>query len=149
MNRSKAAFDRNPEEDKAVNPDGVDRESATLHVLRDGRSVGFINWYGIHPTTFGPEHTLISGDNKGYAAWLAEHRAGVDHCDPASAPFVAAFATSTPGDVTPNHGLHPHSGPGARTSTRRRGFWGCASSMGLVVVRSSLQGVGLIRGTAG
>lgn len=112
VNRSKAAFDRNPEEDKAVNPDGVDRESATLHVLRDGRSVGFINWYGIHPTTFGPEHTLISGDNKGYAAWLAEHRAGVDHCDPASAPFVAAFATSTPGDVTPNHGLHPHSGPG-------------------------------------
>ena len=75
VNRSRGAFDRNPDADKAVFPDGVDRDSVTLHVLRDGRSVGFINWYGIHPTTFGPEHTIVSGDNKGYAAWLAENRA--------------------------------------------------------------------------
>ena len=111
VNRSRGAFDRNPDADKAVFPDGVDRDSVTLHVLRDGRSVGFINWYGIHPTTFGPEHTIVSGDNKGYAAWLAENRAGVDHSNPAGAPFVAAFAMSTPGDVSPNHGLVPNSGP--------------------------------------
>ncbi|MFD5867113.1 neutral/alkaline non-lysosomal ceramidase N-terminal domain-containing protein [Corynebacterium sp. NPDC060344] len=111
VNRSKGAFDQNPDADKAVFPDGVDRESVTLHVLRDGTSVGLINWYGIHPTTFGPEHMIISGDNKGYAAWLAEHKAGVDHTDPGSAPFVAAFAMSAPGDVSPNHGLVPNSGP--------------------------------------
>ncbi|WP_295627015.1 neutral/alkaline non-lysosomal ceramidase N-terminal domain-containing protein [uncultured Corynebacterium sp.] len=111
VNRSKGAFDRNPESDKAEVPDGVDRESVTLHVLRDGASVGLINWYGIHPTTFGPEHTIVSGDSKGYAAWLAEHQAGVDHSNPAEAPYVAAFATSTPGDVSPNHGLEPNTGP--------------------------------------
>ena len=111
VNRSKGAFDRNPDIDKAVFPDGVDRDSVTLHVIRDGAAIGLINWYGIHPTTFGPEHKIISGDNKGYAAWLAEHKAGVDHTDPGSAPYVAAFAMSTPGDVSPNHGLVPNSGP--------------------------------------
>ncbi len=113
VNRSKAAFDRNPDSDKSVFPDGVDRESVTLHVLRDGGAVGLINWYGIHPTTFGPEHKIVSGDNKGYAAWLAEHKAGVDHSNPADAPYVAAFAMSTPGDVSPNHGLEPNTGPAA------------------------------------
>ena len=112
VNRSKGAFDRNPDADKAVFPDGVDRDSVTLHVIRDGAAIGLINWYGIHPTTFGPEHTIISGDNKGYAAWLAEHKAGVDHANPAEAPYVAAFAMSAPGDVSPNHGLVPNSGPG-------------------------------------
>ncbi|MDK8767070.1 neutral/alkaline non-lysosomal ceramidase N-terminal domain-containing protein [Corynebacterium freneyi] len=112
VNRSKTAFDNNPDADKAAFPDGVDRDSVTLHVLRDGKAIGLINWYGIHPTTFGPEHTIVSGDNKGYAAWLAEHRAGVDHTNPAAAPYVAAFAMSTPGDISPNHGLVPNSGPG-------------------------------------
>ena len=112
INRSRGAFDRNPDADKAVFPDGVDRDSVTLHVIRDGAAIGLINWYGIHPTTFGPEHTIISGDNKGYAAWLAEHKAGVDHANPAEAPYVAAFAMSAPGDVSPNHGLVPNSGPG-------------------------------------
>lgn len=113
VNRSKGAFDRNPEADKAEVPDGVDREAVTLHVLRDGTAVGLINWYGLHATTFGAEHTIISGDNKGYAAWLAEHQAGVDHSDPGRAPYVAAFAMSAPGDVSPNHGLVPNSGPQA------------------------------------
>ena len=38
-------------------------ESTTLHVTRGNQEVGFINWYGIHPTTFGAEHTIIDGDN--------------------------------------------------------------------------------------
>ncbi|MDO5731291.1 neutral/alkaline non-lysosomal ceramidase N-terminal domain-containing protein [Corynebacterium sphenisci] len=112
VNRSRAAFERNPAAERALFPGGVNPDSTTLHVLRGGRSAGFINWFGIHPTTFGPEHTLISGDSKGYAAWLTEHAAGVDHRAPAEAPFVAAFAMSTPGDVSPNQGLVPGSGPG-------------------------------------
>lgn len=111
VNRSRGAFDKNPDADKAVFPDGVDRDSVTIHVLRDGKAIGLINWYGIHPTTFGPDHKIVSGDNKGYAAWLAEHQAGVDHTNPGAAPYVAAFAMSTPGDVSPNHGLVPNSGP--------------------------------------
>lgn len=112
VNRSKQAFDRNPEPERAALPDGVNTDSTTLHVSRGSTAVGLINWYGIHPTTFGPEYTYISGDSKGYAAWLVEHTAGVDHRNPSAAPYVAAFAMSTPGDISPNHGLVPGSGPG-------------------------------------
>ncbi|MBS5168091.1 MAG: neutral/alkaline non-lysosomal ceramidase N-terminal domain-containing protein, partial [Corynebacterium sp.] len=112
VNRSLEAFRRNPEEEQRLFPDGVNPESHTLHVSRGGREVGFINWYGIHPTTFGPEHTIIDGDNKGYAAWKVEVDRGVTHREPADAPFVAAFTMSCPGDISPNMGLVPNSGPG-------------------------------------
>lgn len=112
VNRSHQAFDRNPAEDRAANPDGVDRTSVTLHVSRGGEPVGLINWYSVHATSFSHKVRHISGDNKGFAAWSYEHAAGVDHLDLAAAPFVAAFAQATPGDVTPNHGLIPESGPG-------------------------------------
>jgi neutral ceramidase len=111
-NRSRMAFDRNPAEDIAENPDGVDRRSVTLHVARDGVPVGLINWYSVHATSFSHHIRHISGDNKGFAAYSYESAAGVDHLDLAAAPFVAAFAQGTPGDVTPNHGLVPGSGPG-------------------------------------
>ena len=111
-NRSKKSFDRNPEADKAEIPDGVDKRSVTLHINRDGKNVGFINWYSIHPTSFPFTYKHISSDNKGYAAWATEEAAGVDHQHPEDAPFVAAFAQGTPGDITPNHGLVPGSGPG-------------------------------------
>ncbi|MGN0096541.1 MAG: neutral/alkaline non-lysosomal ceramidase N-terminal domain-containing protein [Corynebacterium sp.] len=112
QNRSRQAFDRNPAADRAENPDGVDRTSVTLHVARDGRPVGLINWYSVHATSFSHKIRHISGDNKGFAAYSYESAAGVDHRDLGAAPFVAAFAQGTPGDVTPNHGLVPESGPG-------------------------------------
>ncbi|HIW95272.1 MAG TPA: neutral/alkaline ceramidase [Candidatus Corynebacterium gallistercoris] len=111
-NRSRQSFDRNPQEDKDHLPGGVDPRSVTLHVHRGGEEVGLINWYSIHPTTFGPDYRHISGDNKGYAAWRMEHDRGVNHRNPATAGYVAAFANATPGDITPNHGLTPGSGPG-------------------------------------
>nr|WP_240394065.1 neutral/alkaline non-lysosomal ceramidase N-terminal domain-containing protein [Corynebacterium lactis] len=111
VNRSFQAFKLNPPEEQALFPDGVNPESTTLHVTRGGTEVGFINWYGIHPTTFGAEHTIIDGDNKGYAAWKTEVDHGVNHREPQGAPFVAAFAMSAPGDISPNMGLVPQSGP--------------------------------------
>lgn len=120
VNRSPQAFARNPEADRAANPDGVDRTAVTLHVTRSGRPVGLLNWYALHATTFGPEYRHISGDNKGYAAWATEHGHGVDHRHPGDAPFVAAFAQSAPGDVTPNAGHVPGSGPGADEAASAR-----------------------------
>ncbi|HIW91134.1 MAG TPA: neutral/alkaline ceramidase [Candidatus Corynebacterium avicola] len=111
-NRSHDAFDRNPAADRAENPDGIDRTAMTLHVTRGGTPVGLINWYSVHATSFSHEIKHISGDNKGYAAWSTEVAAGVDHADLGAAPFVAAFSQGTPGDVTPNMGLEPESGPG-------------------------------------
>ncbi|AEK36433.1 putative secreted protein [Corynebacterium variabile DSM 44702] len=111
-NRSHLAFERNPQEDKDANPGGIDRISVTLHISRNGSPVGLVNWYSIHGTAFGPEIHHISGDNKGYAAWSVETDAGVDHRNLDNAPFIAVFAQGTPGDITPNMGLVPHSGPG-------------------------------------
>lgn len=113
VNRSKTSWDRNPEEDKNELPNGVDTRSVTLHVSRGGQQVGLINWYSLHPTSFGHEYKHIAGDNKGYAAWATEEAHGVVHRHPEEAPFVAAFANMTPGDITPNMGLTPNSGPGA------------------------------------
>ncbi|AGP30498.1 neutral/alkaline non-lysosomal ceramidase N-terminal domain-containing protein [Corynebacterium terpenotabidum] len=112
VNRSHLAFERNPTEDKDANPDGVDHTSVTLHISRDGTPVGLVNWYSVHGTAFGPETHHISGDNKGYAAWSVERDSGVDHRSLDDAPFVAVFAQGTPGDISPNTGLVPHSGPG-------------------------------------
>lgn len=119
-NRSKQSFDRNPPEDKAALPGGVDNRCVTLLVTKNGTDVGLISWYSIHPTSFGPEYRHISGDNKGYAAWATEQSRGVNHREPEHAPFVAAFANSTPGDITPNHGLVPGSGPGATDNESAR-----------------------------
>ena len=111
-NRSRPAWEKNPEEDKKVNPSGVDNRSVTVHVSKHGRPVGLINWYSIHPTSFSSEYRHIASDNKGYAAWATEEAAGVDHRHPETAGFVAAFANATPGDITPNHELVPKTGPG-------------------------------------
>ncbi|WP_426716012.1 neutral/alkaline non-lysosomal ceramidase N-terminal domain-containing protein [Corynebacterium auriscanis] len=111
-NRSRPAWEKNPAEDKLVNPTGVDTRSVTVHVSKNNRPVGLINWYSIHPTSFSSEYQHIASDNKGYAAWATEEAVGVDHRYPDKAEFVAAFANATPGDITPNHGLVPKSGPG-------------------------------------
>ncbi|MGO3363092.1 MAG: neutral/alkaline non-lysosomal ceramidase N-terminal domain-containing protein [Corynebacterium sp.] len=120
-NRSHLAFEKNPQADRDANPGGIDRTSVTLHVSRGGEPVGLINWYSVHATSFSHEIKHISGDNKGFAAWSVEHAAGVDHLDLGAAPFIAAFSQGAPGDVTPNMGLEPESGPGGSgTSGQKR-----------------------------
>ncbi|MGI0541853.1 neutral/alkaline non-lysosomal ceramidase N-terminal domain-containing protein [Corynebacterium aquatimens] len=111
-NRSFQAFKRNEDDALELFPNGVNPESHTLHIARGGEEVGLINWYGLHATCFGHEHTLIDGDHKGWASWKMETDHGVVHRDPAKHTFVAAFATGGQGDITPNMGLVPKSGPG-------------------------------------
>lgn len=112
VNRSFQAFSRNPEEEKRAFPTGVNPESLTLFVSRGGKDVGLINWYGMHATSFGHEHTLIDGDHKGWSSWRMEKERGTVHRDAANPPFVAAFAPAPQGDITPNAGLEPKTGPG-------------------------------------
>lgn len=111
-NRSFQAFSRNPDEEKRAFPSGVNPESLTLFISRGGRDVGLINWYGLHATSFGHEHTLIDGDHKGWSSWRMESERGTLHREAENAPFVAAFATAPQGDITPNAGLEPKTGPG-------------------------------------
>lgn len=112
VNRSFEAFSRNPDEEKIAFPKGVNPESITLFIARGGKDVGLINWYGLHATSFGHKHTLIDGDHKGWSSWRMERENGTVHREAENAPFVAAFATAPQGDITPNMGLQPQTGPG-------------------------------------
>ncbi len=92
-NRSPTAFDRNPAEDRARFPDRIDPTTTLLQLRRDGKAVGVINWFATHGTSLGNRNTLLSGDNKGYAAWAWEQD------EPA---LIAGFAQSNSGDMSPN-----------------------------------------------
>jgi neutral ceramidase len=111
-NRSRDAFDRNPAADKAAFPLGIDTSMTALRVRQDSADVGAISWFATHGTSMTNKNTLISGDNKGYAEYAWEHdRAGVRYREPDSKEFVAAFAQTNAGDMTPNLNLKAGSGP--------------------------------------
>ncbi|MBC7275420.1 neutral/alkaline ceramidase [Nocardioides sp.] len=118
VNRSKTAFDRNPEADKAHFPGGVDTRSTTLQVRRDAPDGstsldGIINWFPVHATSMSTDNTLVSPDNKGYAEYAWERLArGVDYVEDSRDPgFVASFAQTNAGDMSPNLNLRPSDGP--------------------------------------
>ncbi|WP_350275837.1 neutral/alkaline non-lysosomal ceramidase N-terminal domain-containing protein [Kribbella sp. HUAS MG21] len=113
-NRSRSAFDNNPAPDRQHFPDAVDAQTTLLRIERAGTAVGALNWFGVHNTSMTNVNTLISGDNKGYAAYHWERLvAGVDYRDRRPGDFVAAFAQTNAGDLTPNLDLLPGRGPTA------------------------------------
>jgi neutral ceramidase len=106
-NRSAGAYGLNPREERAKYRADVDT-AMTLLRLESSASpepgplapVGMLNWFAVHATSLTNRNTLISGDNKGYASYLFEKRQDTDYTSPKT--FVAAFAQSNEGDVTPN-----------------------------------------------
>lgn len=111
VNRSRAAFDRNPQADKDYYPLGIDTAMRVLRISQAGTNVGGIAWFPTHCASLTNENLLISGDNKGAAAYFWEHDvAGVDYL--AGAPeFVACFPQTNAGDMSPNLDLEPGHGP--------------------------------------
>ncbi|GAT68015.1 neutral/alkaline nonlysosomal ceramidase [Planomonospora sphaerica] len=111
VNRSRAAFDRNPAQDRAAFPGGIDPAMTVLRFRQGGADVGAISWFATHNTSLTNANTLVSPDNKGYAAYRWEHdHAGVRYLDPGPG-FVAAFPNTNAGDMSPNLNLRPGSGP--------------------------------------
>ncbi|WP_308377876.1 neutral/alkaline non-lysosomal ceramidase N-terminal domain-containing protein [Streptomyces sp. ISL-98] len=104
VNRSERAFSRNPAADRACFPDAVDPQTTLLRIERDGRTAGAVNWFATHNTSMTNTNTLISADNKGYAASHWERSAE-------DTGLVAAFAQTNAGDMSPNLNLRPGSGP--------------------------------------
>ncbi|MFQ5846138.1 MAG: neutral/alkaline ceramidase [Candidatus Methylomirabilales bacterium] len=101
INRSPVAYAQNPAAELAVHPFDTDKVMTLLKLEKlHGREIGSINWFPVHATSMGNDNTLISGDNKGYAAYLFEKRKATDYT--AGETFVAAFAQSNEGDVSPN-----------------------------------------------
>lgn len=112
-NRSLAAFRANP--DAAALAHDTNKTMTVLKFRKDnGREVGMLNWFAIHPTSFSLNFTQISGDNKGYASQFFERSKGVNYA--ADETFVAAFANADEGDVVPVDG-NAMSAPGYEGST--------------------------------
>jgi len=75
--------------------------------------IGVLNWFAVHGTSLNNTNTLMSGDNKGYASYALEEyinkeqnvgRGGENIDSPSlnGRRFVAAFASTNLGDVSPN-----------------------------------------------
>jgi neutral ceramidase len=109
INRSASSFDRNPEAVSDRFPDRIDPVVTVLRIEREGRLRAVIDWFAVHCTSMTNTNTLISADNKGWAAaaWERE-RPGTD--------FVAAFAQTNSGDMSPN--LHGSAGHGPTDDER-------------------------------
>lgn len=102
VNRSRTAFDRNPPADKDHFPLGIDPAVTVLRFAQREQDVGAITWFATHGTSMTNSNRLISSDNKGYAAFAWEQ--GRDG-------FLACFAQTNAGDMSPNLNLEPGSGP--------------------------------------
>lgn len=100
-NRSPVAYNNNPPEEISRYGSDTDKTMTLLKFVTDaGREIGTLNWYAVHPTSLGNTNKLISSDNKGYASYLFEKDMGTVYT--AASTFVAAFAQTNSGDVSPN-----------------------------------------------
>ncbi|GIX98692.1 neutral ceramidase [Caerostris darwini] len=103
INRSPTAYNNNPEEERNRYKENVDKRMFLLKFtdIRD-KPLGTMNWFAVHPTSMNSSNTLISGDNKGAASLMFEQNMNGEEALPGKGPFVAAFAQSNAGDVSPN-----------------------------------------------
>ncbi|PRP89134.1 hypothetical protein PROFUN_01854 [Planoprotostelium fungivorum] len=103
INRSPTAYLANPEPERAQWKYDVDKDMTLLRIEDSkGNELGMINWFAVHGTSMNNTNLLTSPDNKGFAAYSFEkYKNGADSV-PGMGPFVAAFAQSNEGDVSPN-----------------------------------------------
>lgn len=102
VNRSPYAYDANPEEEKDRYSDNVDKTMTLLRFDResDDKTTAILTFFPVHGTSMYSNNTLVTGDNKGVAAWLFERSAQDDNRF--ADGFVAGFSQSNVGDTSPN-----------------------------------------------
>lgn len=102
INRSLFAYQANPAAERDRYGDDVDRTMTLLKFTRDsdGKDIGVLNWFAVHGTSMLGNNTIVSGDNKGVAAYLFEQ--AMKGNQNAAAGFVAGFSQANVGDTTPN-----------------------------------------------
>lgn len=101
-NRSPSAYLANPEWERAMYEENQDTTVTVLGFENgNGDAMGLLSFFPVHGTSLYENNTLVSGDNKGMAAWMYE-----SYIEPSSMPgnnsFVAGFVQSNVGDTTPN-----------------------------------------------
>ncbi|MBL4686853.1 MAG: neutral/alkaline non-lysosomal ceramidase N-terminal domain-containing protein [Nannocystaceae bacterium] len=133
MNRSRLAYANNP--DAGQYATDVDQRMTLLKFESPGgRALGMLNWFAVHPTNYSKDHRLITGDNKGIAAFRFERRFGTRYTS--TNTFVGAFANANEGDVSPNlwgvpDGTHDASRAktiAARQTDKAQQLWTSAST---------------------
>ena len=110
FNRAVRSHNRNPDVtpvDRRQRAAAVDR---TMTVLRvddaSGQPLGLLSWFGVHCTSVHRDHQVIHPDHKGEASeYLEARERGAGNVD-----YVALFAQTAPGDVSPNSRWHPQRG---------------------------------------
>lgn len=138
VNRSAVAYAKNPAAERAQYAHDVDRRMTLLKLTAaGGAEIGAVNWFAVHGTSMGNDNRLISGDNKGYASYLFEK---AKRADPwAARTFVAAFAQSNEGDVSPNiHGGEDGGGANDFESTSLSARKQLARAQGLYAAATEL-----------
>uniref|UniRef100_A0A8I3Q6V3 Neutral ceramidase n=2 Tax=Canis lupus familiaris TaxID=9615 RepID=A0A8I3Q6V3_CANLF len=107
INRSPYSYLQNPESERARYSSNTDKEMVVLKMEDlDGAELGLISWFAVHPVSMNNSNHLVNSDNMGYAAYLFEQEKNKGYL-PGEGPYVAAFASSNLGDVSPNI-LGPH-----------------------------------------
>jgi neutral ceramidase len=100
FNRSPDAYEKNPEKEKKRYGRDHDPTMTLLKVANiKGHPIAAFNWFGIHPVSLPLENRLISGDNKGLAAYQFEKSMGTTYQK--DRDFVAAFVQESAGDISP------------------------------------------------
>lgn len=102
INRSRYAYEANPEEERARYDTDVDKTLTMLRFQRasDGKDIGVLTWHAIHATSILGNNTHAAGDNKGIAAWLFEQELAAS--DSTADGFVAGFSQANHADTSPN-----------------------------------------------
>ncbi|KAF3931500.1 hypothetical protein ABW19_dt0205241 [Dactylella cylindrospora] len=102
INRSPYAYQANSAEERARYNSEVDKTLTLLRFTRasDNKHIGVLTWHSVHGTSMLGNNTIVSGDNKGVAAYLFE--TAVKGSGSGSENFVAGFSQASVGDTTPN-----------------------------------------------
>ncbi|NWR71997.1 ASAH2 ceramidase, partial [Centropus unirufus] len=102
INRSPFSYLKNPESERSRYPSNTDKEMVILKMVDEtGQDLGLISWFAVHPVSMNNTNRLVNSDNVGYASYLFEQEKNKGML-PGEGCFVAAFASSNLGDVSPN-----------------------------------------------
>ncbi|KAI8376985.1 Neutral/alkaline nonlysosomal ceramidase [Blakeslea trispora] len=103
INRSPQSYLMNPKQERSQYQHDVDKIMTVLSFRNQaGDDMGLISWFAVHGVSVNNTNKLINGDNKGYAAYLTEKWINGKDVLSGQGRFVAAFAQSNEGDVSPN-----------------------------------------------
>lgn len=104
-NRSPSSYLANPQAERDVYVQwggDTDKNMTVLHIRNSTDAIGVVSFFAVHGTSMHNTNRLVSGDNKGHAAYLFEQAINGNETLIGHGGFVAAFGQSNEGDVTPN-----------------------------------------------